>query len=95
MNRAIAGALAGWTAIVVLAWGLAELRLTRCEYWRFSDSPCIMHALTVRDAVLIWGPAVPVAILALVGLVRLLSQQRLNRSGAAPQPPGPEARRLP
>lgn len=38
MNRPIAGALAGWTTIVALAWGLAELRLTRCQYWQFSNT---------------------------------------------------------
>lgn len=88
MNRAIWGALAGWSAIVALAWWLAQRRLDECY------SECNRHSATAaRDAVLIWGPAVPMGVLALVGLIRLFGAPRLNRSGSSPASTTAEARR--
>lgn len=66
--------LAGWTAIVALAWLLAEQR--RLDCW-LHDSGCIERAGASRDAVLIWGPGIALAVLLVLGLA---ARARLNRA---------------
>ena len=63
MNRIAIGALAGWSAIVGLAWWLADRRIDVCLY---SDERCKPALLAARDNVLIHGLTV-----ALVGIVGL------------------------
>ena len=59
----IGGALAGWAAIIGLAYRLASARIDLCDY----EKACIIRATAVRDNVLITG-----LIVALVGLIVLM-----------------------
>lgn len=67
------GVLTGWTALVALAWWLADRRIALC--YRL-ETDCIVRATTSRDNVLLWGPAVGLALLVALALAH---RQRLNR----------------
>ena len=78
------GLMAGWTGIVALAWYLADRRIWLCtnDVWPDKQSPCFTRATATRDAVLIWGPAVGLALL--VGIALLWQRERLKRIEANP-----------
>lgn len=73
------GVAAAWAAIVALAWALADRRIDLCAF----EKKCLLATTATRDAVLIWGASVPLAVFVLallLGMVRL----NLARRGRGP-----------
>ena len=70
MKRIVGRALAGWAAIVALAWWLANKRILICEWER----ACMVRTVASRDAVLTGGLTV-----ALVGLIVVAFLMRSGR----------------
>lgn len=80
MRWIAAMALTGWGGIVALAWWLADRRIAACYPM---DSGCIERAHISRDAVLIWGPSVALAMLTGFALLELRRTKRLNLTDPA------------
>jgi hypothetical protein len=75
MKWIISGALAGWAAIVRLAWVLADRRIHIC-FRADTETACTLRATAARDAVLTGG--LTIALLGLIATAAVLRWRRLK-----------------
>lgn len=94
MKRIITLGLIGWTAIVALAWWLADRRIGACRY--DSGGACELRATAARDIVLTGGLTVALVALLLVGTAaELIRRRRGNIEQGIVVPKPPRLRSLP
>lgn len=71
-KRITAFALTGWAAIIGLAWVMADRRIGLCPkdaYGNLEPTGCLLRATADRDAVIVWGLGIALAVALVVILV--------------------------